>query len=366
MKVAVISIEPWDQVWRRNQHLAFQLVEQGLAEKLLFVEPPVPSISPKPGRPHPLIWTVAPTLRIPKRIGGLAQVAKELVSPLSRADVLWINEPTLGSRCIQGQHRVVYDVTDDWRTFDFPQRIHRRLVSAEDHLARTATTIVCSEVLESRWRDRYGVDAHLVKNGVDLEHWRDAQTMTLCGRRPHIGYLGTLHDQRLDVDLVVDIARDTRTGTVHLVGPDALSAHTRLRLMSLSNVRIHGPVPARDLPSWGKAMDILVCPHRVNDFTMSLDAIKAYEYLASGRPVVATPTSGFQHLVGVVDVAESSTFVDRIFHVEPPSGDTCCLPDWGMRAREFAAVLGLLQPPESGLPQPPQVRNHLASQIAVS
>ena len=33
---------------------------------------------------------------------------------------------------------------------------------------------------------------------------------------------------------------------------------------------------------------MLICPHLVDEFTLSLDAIKAHEYLATDRPVVAT------------------------------------------------------------------------------
>jgi glycosyltransferase involved in cell wall biosynthesis len=88
------------------------------------------------------------------------------------------------------------------------------------------------------------------------------------------------------------------------------------------------------------AMDILVCPHLVNDFTLSLDAIKAHEYAAAGRPVVATPTSGFQLLddPGIVVVppegfvAAAGAAVGGGRPVQQPTG-------WPERAREFAGRL---------------------------
>src|SRR4051812_30685158 len=56
-RVALLSLEPWDEVWRRNQHLASQLVAQDLASHLVFVEPP--ALRPAPvRRPLPGITVV--------------------------------------------------------------------------------------------------------------------------------------------------------------------------------------------------------------------------------------------------------------------------------------------------------------------
>ena len=55
-------------------------------------------------------------------------------------------------------------------------------------------------------------------------------------------------------------------------------------------------MPAPQVPSWLVAFDVLICPHVVTEFTRSLDAIKAYEYLATSLSDRATPTSGFQEL----------------------------------------------------------------------
>src|SRR4051794_13181470 len=36
-RVVLLSLDPWDEVWRRNQHLAVRLVRLGLVESLVFV-----------------------------------------------------------------------------------------------------------------------------------------------------------------------------------------------------------------------------------------------------------------------------------------------------------------------------------------
>lgn len=338
--VACVSLEPWDEVWRRNQHFAAQLVDQGLVSRLVFVEPPRLGERPRRWSPRAGIDVVRPLLPAPKRLGGLRLAGALLqTTDLRRVTVVWVNDATLGRHCLRRGVRAVYDVTDDWRTFDNPAYIRRRIVMAEDALARRATTIVCSEVLAQRWLERYGSRPPVVQNAVDLTAFADVVPRQLDGPGPHLGYVGTLHSQRIDVDLVLRLAREIG-GTVHLVGPASLDDASRQRLAGEPRVRLHGPVPAAEVPAWMTAMDVLVCPHLVNDFTLSLDAIKAHEYAAAGRPVVATPTSGFQLLddpgIAVVPperfVAAARLAAGGRSPVNRPTG-------WADRSREFAQWL---------------------------
>ena len=39
--LVVISLEVWDEVWRRNQHLIAGLLRTGRVDRVLFVEPAV-------------------------------------------------------------------------------------------------------------------------------------------------------------------------------------------------------------------------------------------------------------------------------------------------------------------------------------
>lgn len=338
--VGCISLEPWDDVWRRNQHFAWQLVEQGLVSRLVFVEPPRLGERPRRWSPQPAIQVVRPLLPAPKRLRGL-QLAGALLrkTALRNIDVLWVNDATLGRHCLRKGVRAVYDVTDDWRTFDNPPYIRQRIVAAEDVLAQQARTIVCSEVLAERWEERYSARPPVVQNAVHLLAFKNVIPQQLDGPGPHVGYVGTLHSQRLDVNLVLRVAQEAG-GTLHLVGPDSLDEASRQRLAAEPRVRLHGPVPASEVPGWTTAMDVLVCPHLVNDFTLSLDAIKAHEYAAAGRPVVATPTSGFQLLddPGIV-VVPPEGFVVAVGAAVGGQGPLKHPTGWPERAREFSGYL---------------------------
>src|SRR5206468_2383146 len=104
-------------------------------------------------------------------------------------------------------------------------------------------------------------------------------------------------------------------------------------------VRISGAVPAGDVPAWLVSLDVLICPHVVSPFTLSLDGIKAHEYLASGKPVVATPTSGFQdmHDIAGFAVVDAADFVDAVAGANGPvSWPGTRGVSWADRARDFA------------------------------
>ena len=150
---------------------------------------------PGPGRdtwsPEPGIDVLRPSLYVPKRIGGLGVVGAQLRrGPLRDVDVLWVNDPDLGVHCLRSRQAAVYDVTDDWRTFQQAPRVLRRIVSAEDRLAVRARTCVCSAELATRWKERYGVDAAVVNNGIDGAAFLAAQPIPLDGEKPHVGYIG--------------------------------------------------------------------------------------------------------------------------------------------------------------------------------
>ena len=340
--VLLLSLENFDEVWRRNQHFVHQLLVQGFASQVIFVAPPA-SDGPREWHPAHGVTVVVPPLYVAPRFGGILLSALWLRQHwLGQVDLLWVNNAPLG-RWLLGGRPAVHDVTDDWRESVMGWASRRRLIKAEGLLARRARTVVCSPVLASRWHARYGVTAAVIPNAVDASLVRAARPRELAGSGPHGAYVGTLHEDRLDVELVIRLASSGNLGTIHLVGPDHLAPASRAQLQATGNVRIHGPVPRDDVPSWLQAMDVLLLPHVVSPFTLGLDAIKAHEYLATQKPIVATPTSGFQGVEGVEGVriigpdryvvaVQEALHSGPVAHLRP-------VVEWSARAAEFGDVL---------------------------
>jgi teichuronic acid biosynthesis glycosyltransferase TuaH len=128
---------------------------------------------------------------------------------------------------------------------------------------------------------------------------------------------------------------------VVLVGPDSLGLESRRRLVSEPNVHLTGARPYNEVPAYLQHADVIVVPHLVNEFTESLDPIKAYECLASSTPAVATPVAGFRELRRHVKIASPAVFADAVeATLNGQARDPMpSLPTWTDRAEDFEHVL---------------------------
>ena len=81
----------------------------------------------------------------------------------------------------------------------------------------------------------------------------------------------------------------------------------------LPNIRWIGPKPYAELPRFVAAFDVGMIPYVANPYTQSCFPLKLYEYLAAGKPVVATglpELEGMEPDVMLVDGTE--TFVEAV------------------------------------------------------
>ncbi len=328
--VICLSLEPWDDVWRRNQHMAAAMLELRPTMRLLFAETPIdvtwtlrhgrwPALSPlRPIGSTGRLWAQAPRKWLPRKLrpsGDHAlgrQVEKAAHSLGFHRPVLWINDSTYAPLVESTGWPTVYDVTDDWLLATGASRELARQHRNDAALLRQATeVVVCSPALvESRGQTR---PVHLITNGVEVDHLRaptDRPVDLPAGRI--VMYQGTLSSGRLDLPLCVALCRDLPADTsVVFVGPNSLSKEDEALLVEAGAV-ILGGRPYATVPAYLQHADVLIVPHLVTPFTESLDPIKAREFTAVGRPVVATPVAGFRDLGAQVTVAGADRFVAAV------------------------------------------------------
>ncbi len=370
--LVVLSLEAWDEVWRRNQHLVVGLLRTDPSLRVLFVEPPRDPLHAALGRARPRtgrglrpgpaldgvgagrLWLMEPTKWLPRRIDP--RTDDRLTTSVLRA-VAWLgfDAPLLWVNATDGAHllartswRALYDVTDDWLAADRPPAEHDRLVQDEAYLlAHCAEVVVCSPLLA---RTKAHPSLTLVPNAVDLDAYRRVRARPAdLPDGPVAVYVGTVHTDRMDLDLCAATARAVDgIGHLVLVGPAPLSPADRQRLTD-AGVVLAGPRDHDDVPGYLQHADVLVVPHVSTAFTDSLDPIKVYEYRAAGRPVVSTPVAGFRELEGDgVTVATGEAFVAAVRSAlatpaparsGPPDAS---VPSWADRVVAMRAVLDRL------------------------
>lgn len=361
----VCSLEPWDDVWRRNQFLVAGLMETDPSLHVLFVAPSCDPLHqlrrgqrPRAGeglRPVPGVPRLASlqlTKWLPRVVGPVADTL--LVRGLRRAagrlamrrPTLWINDPGWAPAVVATGWPSLYDITDDWVAADRSPREHDRIVRNERCLMqRCAAVVVCSTGLVATKSVVRPVE--LIPNAVDVERFRRPRPRPVDLPQRCALYVGTLHEDRLDVELCLRLGEELarRGGRLVFVGPVALGEGNAERLRTHPGIAVLGPRPNADVPAYLQHADVLVVPHLVSEFTDSLDPIKLYEYEAVGRPIAATPVAGFRELAGTpgVVISPAEGFAADVAHLlDGPSQAVgpFDVPDWAQRVAAMSAVLG--------------------------
>ena len=366
--LVVLSLEPWDEVWRRNQYLVDGLLRSDPTLRVLFVEPSndllhamVTGRGVKRGRGLRVadgyegrLSLFQPDKVLPRVAGPAADVLlrRDMRRTITRVGlsepVLWVNDPSWAGFVSATRWPSLYDMTDDWLAADRPERELARIAANEAVLMdRCQAVVVCSTGLrDTRSAERAVV---LISNAVDVARYRVPRERPADLPDRSALYVGTLHEDRLDVDLVLRTADavESAGGAVVLVGPSALATANVDRLAAHPAVNLLGPRPFADVPAYLQHASALIVPHVVNGFTDSLDPIKLYEYLAVGRPVVSTPVAGFRTLVSAaLRVTETALFPDAVAAVLSEPHDTVLVedvPDWADRVTAYEEVLAPLR-----------------------
>jgi len=169
----------------------------------------------------------------------------------------------------------------------------------EPRLIAKSDVCVANSTYLADYCRQYNPHSYYVGQGCELDIFSrasypipsDVQPVTT----PVIGYVGALQSLRLDLVLLEQIARAKPAWQIVLVGPEDDAFRTST-LHSLANVHFLGSKPPADLPAYINSFDVCLNPQVVNEVTRGNYPRKIDEYLAMGKPVVATKT-GFMQAV---------------------------------------------------------------------
>ena len=123
--------------------------------------------------------------------------------------------------------------------------------------------------------------------------------------RPRVVFTGAVVATKLDVPLLVELARARPQWSFALVGPVG-PGDPRTDVSALvaePNVHLLGPRAYAELPDVLRGADVGLIPYARNELTDAIFPMKVYEYLAAGLPVVAT---ALPSIVGVQEVATAA------------------------------------------------------------
>lgn len=139
--------------------------------------------------------------------------------------------------------------------------------------------------------------------------------------QPRIGYTGFLTEQRLDINLLIELAETKKDWNFVLIGPED-SGFQASKLHEMANVHFLGSKKPAQLPAYIQFIDVCMNPQLVNELTIGNYPRKIDEYLAMGKPTVATETIAMQMFLPHVQLAiGTQAYIQAIAHLLQPQSE---------------------------------------------
>ncbi|MBC7251744.1 MAG: glycosyltransferase [Anaerolineae bacterium] len=405
IKLLYFSGYKWGNMGRRKVRLAYEFSRQPEVASLLYVEPPVATslldlargrfepghlgqnrrthLRALLGRPRlnvkdTKVWVYTgsqksiPLTRVPalRRLGVLQRLnqalyvrgIRRLLKRLPGDElVLWLSYPLQAWALDAFPQRMLacYDWTDDWAAFDIlPVQDSSEIVALNDRVLRQVDLVFAVSAELERRAAAVNPRTYRAPNATDPEKLGQAASpgpvaAELAGLpRPIIGYVGQVAD-KVDYELIDQVARARPEWSFVFVGPIWYSKQERVAaLEALGNVHFWGARPFDQLVPYLRGFDVCTLPHAITPLTRSMDPIKLYDYLATGKPIVSTPVAGVERFADVVYVGDTIRgFLDALDRAVQENGTQCerrlyyaCQNTWPQRAAEmWKAVIGRMK-----------------------
>jgi len=189
----------------------------------------------------------------------------------------------------------VYYTRDNMLAVDYWKRQGTRI---EPALMKKVDLIVANSTYLADIGKRYNPHSYYVGQGCDVSLFdkkliKEVPPDLKPIKKPVIGYIGVLYTLRLDIDVLVHIAKSRPDWSLVLVGPED-EEFKASELHQIDNVYFMGRKKMEELPAYLSGFDVALNPQKLNEVTIGNYPRKIDEYLAMGKPTVATKTKAME------------------------------------------------------------------------
>ncbi len=211
-------------------------------------------------------------------------------------------------------YQCIDDMTEEEYTAKHGARVEEEAMRNSDIAFVTSRNLL-------RLKKHLNPNTYVLHNAVDISIFEKAlerplpRPKELVGVKGKIiGFTGNINEYRLNYPLFRQIAEQHPDKTLVLVGPLNSDCYKVHGLDEMPNVILTGGKHITELPAFLQHFDVAIIPFLKNKLTASIYPLKINEYLAAGKPVVATNFSedirSFSDVVYLADSDES--FVQTI------------------------------------------------------
>lgn len=343
--IIIVGIQPWDtKIGSNCKNIALELAKNN---RVLYVNHPLdrftmlkhkknPDIQKrtkilKNGHPEIVeiqsnFWNLYPS-KVIESIGSLKidflfdiinrinnqRVAKEIevaIRKLGFKDIIIFNDSDMFRsfylKEFLNPKLYIYYSRDNLIAFDYWKTQGQRI---EPILMQKADLVVANSVYLAQIARKFNPKSFYVGQGCDVSNFDKSIITTYpediaAIKRPIVGYIGVLTSLRLDIQVLVHIAKSLPDISLVLVGPED-EKFKNSELHSLKNVFFLGKKPEKDVPVYVYHFDVAINPQELNETTIGNYPRKIDEYLAMGKPVVATKTLAMSIFIDYIYLCEN-------------------------------------------------------------
>ncbi|NQV02957.1 MAG: glycosyltransferase [Bacteroidia bacterium] len=185
-------------------------------------------------------------------------------------------------------------------------------IRVEAAMMKNADVVVANSTYLAKLAEAFNPYSYYVGQGCDVSLFDiklidmvpDDMKPILDQGKPIIGYIGALKTLRLDINVLLHVARERPDWNLVLVGPEDENFRAS-ELHQLDNVFFLGNKTETELPFYLATFAVALNPQILNEVTIGNYPRKIDEYLAMGKPVVATKTEAMSVFADHVSLAET-------------------------------------------------------------
>ena len=264
--------------------------------------------------------------------------------------ILWVYNPAMIEYIEKIPRRLlVYDCVDDYPSMANYARLglSEKIARREREVATRADVVFATTRRLAQKLSKYNNNVHYVGNAGDYNRFSPVGKIRLFERfkrvqpapgglnpsfdiargrgegvwkrvepwegfnpigKPRIGFTGAIDEYKLNLPLLVRIAKTYPDHSLVLIGPQGVadSQPDLFELKKLPNVHIIEQRPYEEMPAFFAGFDCYVIPYNLNDYTLKgCFPVKFFDALAAGLPTIVSNLLDYEPFADVCYIAKS-------------------------------------------------------------